>query len=413
MSIQDTYSVASGQAIYGGMTAPTGGGGSLPAFIPAAGQLKSIHLNDLTSVNPCPGNTCWYSEASGQNGPWATWNGAVFSPDYSQYGAMIYWGGGHGGYDGTEFYIFDLTTQQWLRLNDPVSTDFLANIDATWTDYNTANGPVVPASHTYSLPVYIPPAFGGGVKGSWCLPYNVYGGHNSYAPHAVDLATGTWSRLTVDTLNPSIPSPYGGCFVDKRGMIWGLAGPDSNQHVKIDLSQSTKHVTLVTSFYSPGYYFCPCYVASKDMMVAVWCNYGQTTLQVAAYDLSSGTPVGFNVTLGSSEPVAGPGSGIDYCPDTGKFYVYDANGLTTIHVLTPPTDWKNGTWTWSTETMGGEAPVNVNSVLPGGTGWNTFSKWKYNPALKCFMWSQGTVSRPSPDGVTRSGAFQLYRPLGT
>lgn len=396
-----------------------GGGSNIMSLRPTPGLLKSVHANDLSALNPCPGNQCWYSEANKQNGPWALWTGGVFAPDYSTYGAMVYWGGGHQGYDGTEHYVFDLTTQQWSRLGNPIATDFHADIDATWCDYQTLAGPVVAALHTYAGPVYLSPTQGGGPKGSWCMPFNVYGPLNgiqgSYNPHAVDLATGMWSRLTAAPYTQTYPGgPNGCCFVDtKRGVIWGMMGNDDNRTIKIDLMQSTKTIVPVTSFYAPGTYALPVYVEAKDLTIAAYVNYGTKTIRLKGFDLATGTPVEFTITQGSSvDTVFGPGMGMDWCPDTGKFYLYEGVGTTLLYVLTPPTNWKTGTWTWSTETMGGEAPANTNEVQQT-QGPMPFTKWKYNPALQCFMWSQGTVSRPSPDGTARTGAFQLYRPLGT
>lgn len=399
---------------------------ALPAWVPAPGFLKSIHANDLTSVNACPGNSCWYSAATGQNGPWSNWCGAVFAPDYSELGAMVYWGGGHGGYDGTEFYIFDLSTQKWSRLNDAVPFDYAPQISAEWCDVVYNSQPVAPASHTYSHVVYISPAAGGGPKGSWCLPYNVYGGNSGpsqgpsgYRPHAVDLATGTWSRLTTNTTSPAYTyGAYGGCFIDsRRNVLWGMAGNEASVAAKISLSEKIRTVEEVNGVYASTAYFVPVAVPEKDCMVACAIyNDGNHTISMTGYDLSTGKPVGFAINFSSKQKATrDAGIGMDWCPDTGKFYLYEGFGTNVLYVATPPAngDWKNGTWTWTTETMGGEAPVNVIEVLPNAQGAQPFTKWKYNAKLRCFMWSQGTVTRPSPDGQSRAGAFQLYRPLGT
>lgn len=399
---------------------------NLPAWVPQPGQLKSIHSNDLTSVSACPGNSCWYSESTAQNGPWANWCGGVFASDYSELGAMVYWGGGHGGYDGTEFYIFDLSTQKWSRLNDAIPYDFLPDTSADWCDVMYKGQPIVPASHTYSHVVYISAAAGGGAKGSWCLPYNVYGGGagsgngtSGYRPHAVDLATGTWSRLTANTANPAyVYGPYGGCFVDsRRNVIWGMAGTEGNVAAKVDLALRSRTIEEVKDVGAPTTYFVPIAVPEKDMMVACAVyEDGRRIVSLTGYELSSGKPVGFAIKFAKTQTVTrGAGIGMDWCPDTGKFYLYEGFGTTVVYVATPPAsgDWKNGTWTWATENMAGEVPVNVLEVIPTAQGAQPFTKWKYNTKLKCFMWSQGTVVRNSPDGQSRAGAFQLYRPFGT
>jgi hypothetical protein len=414
--ISKTYPLTGGTA-YVGKVRPASG---MPAWVPAPGVLKSIHLNDLSTLNPCPGNNCWYTEADGQNGPWSLWTGSVFASDYGPYGAMVNAGGGHGGYDGTELYISEITANGVMhkRLNDPVPFNFLSQVDTAWSDFLYEGNYVVPATHTYSHPTYLSPLNGGGVKGSWCLPFNVYENTGGLQPHAVDLDTGVSTRLTTNTLSLSGggSGPYGGSFVDKRGVLWAMPNQNATQHGKIDLRQTPKTLVAANGFSAPGYYFIPVYVESKDMMMGFYCNYGQTTPRADGFDLSSGTPVAFPLPItvtGTVPTVRGPGFGCDWCPETGKFYCYEGVGDTTLFVLTPPAgDWKTGAWTWSTEVMGGEAPVNINVARPNGTGGNPFTKWKYNPAIKCFMWMQGLDQRLSPDGVMRKGAFQVYKPLG-
>lgn len=416
------YSVPHGATCYGGKSAPVK---SILDYVPAPGQLKSVHLNDLAALNACPGDACWYSENSKQNGPWAQWTGAVFAPDYSTYGAMVYWGGGHGGYDGTEFYIFDLTTQKWSRLGGTPATDFIESVAAPWCDYiDPATGdPVAPASHTYNMPVYLGPSYGGGAKGSWCLPCNNWGPNSqgvsgAYQPHAVDLQTGRWSRLTNNVYAPYVPSSfYGACFVDtKRNRLWGMAGVDTNAHCYIDLTAASKTITPYSAVYTSGYnYASATYVEAKDVMVALWVD-GNKNAHLAIYDLATGL-LGAPVNPANYQTVSigtGSGVGFEWCPDTGKFYCYEGQGVTYINVLTPPAsgDWINGAWSWSKEYMGGETPVNILTVS-ATSGQQTFSKFRYNSKLKCFMWSQGTNTSISPDGVNRTGAFQLYRPLGT
>lgn len=407
--VGDSYAVASGGVIAAGRN-------FLPSWIPAPGQLKSVHLNSLSSINPCPGDACWYSGSAKQNGPWVNWTGAVFSPDYSPLGAMVYWGGGHGGYDGTEYSIFDLTTRSWSRVGAQIPEVFTP--DSTWYDVLVDGSYVVQSLHTYNHPLYISPTNGGGSKGSWFLGYNVGGSGSNIQPHAVDLATGISTRFTTAPSSVYLAAgPYGGAFIDtNRNVVWLMPGQDSNQNAKIDLNNSTKTLELVSSFLNPGYYFNPVFVPEKDMMIAIWCGYGETNIQLAGFDLSSGTPVRFAITQGSARTAEhGPGLGMDWCPHTGKFYAYEGFGDTSLHVLTPPANWKTGTWSWSSEAMTGELPADAGeySGMSEWSGQQVFNKFRYNQKLRSFMWSQGTVSRQCTDGIARDGAFQLYRPIGT
>ena len=385
-----------------------------PSWLPLHGEMRSIHANALSSVNVCPPNNCWFSESLKQNGPWTNWTGAVFAPDYSKYGAMVFWGGGHGGYSGTEYTIFDLETRLWSVIGAQVPQEAFDLADSVWFDIDVAGSLITPAVHTYNHPVYVPPAFGGGVKGSWLLTYNVEGGARAgIAPHAVNLSTGVSSRYTANAISPYYANgPYGGSFVDtKRNIVWLWPGHSSNATAKINLNNVPRTVEEVSGVRTPGYYFNPVYVEAADMVVAVWGD--GPTIKTTAYDLASGTPVRFDFEQNEQRAWThnGSGFGFDYCVHTGKFYLYEGYGATTIHVLTPPEDWKTGTWVWSTENIGGEAPVDYQEN-GGSQGQQPFNKWRYNPRLRVFMWSQGTVSRNSLDGVSRDGAFQIYRPLG-
>lgn len=430
-----TYVIPSGGTMRVGQTAGGGGqpgaGGSvdLMTIRPAPGYLKSIHANSLSSVSAPQG--AWYTWSSGQNGPWSNWCGSVFASDYSQHGAEVYFGGGHFGYDGTEFYIFDLTTQLWSRLNDPISTDFRHLLTNDWDDLGASGGYVQPASHTYSHVTYIPAAAGGGTKGSWCLMFIVYAepADNGdvlpgYKPHAVDLATGAWSRLTDNTANPSeyAYGAYGGCFTDTiHNVMWGFAGTESGTVAKIDLTANPRHITLQNIAGGGSYtYAVPVFVPEivQTVQVSIYGD-GQNRITLNMYDLASGTPVVYVPTFAApiSTPTGRAGLGVDYCPDTEKFYCYEGLGTNVLYVATPPAggvaNWKTGIWTWGTETMLGETPVSVLEPQPGAQGAQPFTKWKYYRSVKCFGFSGGLASRASPDGVLRDGAYQLYRPLGT
>jgi hypothetical protein len=416
-----------GRAAPGGGGGGGGGSGDILTVRPQPGILKSIHANNIVDTNICPGNTCWFSRQDGQNGPWKNWCGGVFAAGYSTHGAMLYQGGGHFGGDGTQITGFDLTTRQWFSLGTNPPTDYLDQLDLNWCDFPWNGGHIVPATHTYSNPFYVAPQYAGNTRGKWVLPYNVYGpdvrgANGNLQPHAVDLDTGVQERFTTNHMTPAGMDGFGSSVVDtNRGIAWCMNGSYGLNNAKIDLTQTTKTLVAESTFYASGWNHCARYVPSTDFIVAMYCAYQQNALLMNIFDVSSGTPVGvaFTTPPGTPTMVHGSGFGFDWCPDTGKFYVYEGFGTTTLYVLTPPAlraNWTNGSlWTWSTETMGGETPTAMTELFTSGGGDSVFSKWMYNPHpdVKCFMWSQGTVARTSPDGVSRPGAFQLYRPLGT
>lgn len=419
-----TYTLPASGPLCVGQSAPVSGSSAM-ALRPEPGMLKSVHTNSLTSVNVCPGDACWYSSGgSKQSGPWANWCGGVFASGFSSLGAVLYQGGGHLAYDGAEIYAFDLSVCKWVLIGTNPATDIKASLDPNWCDYENPPGSGnfwTPATHTYGNVVYVTPALAGNSKGSWLLTFINFGESGisgSQQPHAIDLATGLQSRFTTNHLNTGADG-YGCAFVDTtRNIVWGTTGKDTNLHYKIDLNVAAGSRTAipVSSFYTGGWNFTARYVPSKDMTIVMWCDYGTTTVKLAVLDLATGTPVKLDSAgVMAAHTMRGPGFGFDYCPDTGKFYCYNGFGETTLHVLTPPTDWRSTTapWVWSTEEMGGETPVALTEIMVSGGGDGPYSKWLYHPSIKCFMWSQGRATRASPDGTVRDGAFQLYRPLGT
>lgn len=424
----DSYSVVSGVTMYVGRNAPTSAGADVSAMSirPSPGLLKSVHTNNLTDVQLCPTGDCWfsYNSASGVDGPWINWCGAAFADGYSTLGAMLYQGGGHLNYEGSEVYGFDLDICKWFVKGSNPSTNVKTLLSSDWCDYPHNGGHWTPATHTYGNTLYVPPAYENNSKGTWVIPnigFSEDGIQGHQMPHAIGLVEGIEKRFTTNAINLSNSDGYGCSFVDtSRGIAWITSGTNSNTHGRIDLNVApgSRTITQVNSFYSGGWYNTTRYIQSKDIAVSLYCDYASTIVRIKILDLATGTPVNID-TAGVQSTVknmAREGFGFDYCPDTGKFYLYDGYGSSTLHVLTPPMDWKSAEeWTWSTEIMGGEATVDLQGekYTAGISGAQPFNKWKYNPALKCFMWSQGTISRPSPDGVTRNGAFQLYRPIGT
>lgn len=407
--------VAASMAVAGSIQAVT----ALPYPLPIEGEVVNIHLNSLSSVNPCPGDACWYSENDGMDGPAANWCGAIYAPDYGTHGAWVTRGGGHGGYNGVELHLFDIGTGRWSVVGStPPDGAWLLTLDATWGDYSYGGGYIVPADHTYNLMVYIGPDEGGGAQGSMLVMCSTYGGFDGYRPHAIDLATGVSTRFTTGVYTPYMAfGAYGGAFVDtNRHVAWGVAGIENNTNCKIDLTATPKVVTAVSSFFTGGLYFNPCFAPEADMTLGVWSKSGEPNVNLVLYDMSSGTPTIVTLTTATDLPkFALDAYSVAWHPGTKKFYIYGGIGQTVIHTLTPPAlyaNWTTQNWTWGTETPTGAAFANVLEVVPGASGAHPFNKMLFHPPTNCLMWTNGLCVRTSPDAVSRDGAFQLYRPIG-
>jgi hypothetical protein len=395
----------------------------LQAFIPAPGGTANVSLNSLVALNPCPTNNCWFSQSSKQQAPWRNWNGAAWAPGFSPHGALVFWGGGHGGGEDVGLSVFDFTTGLWSRVGpqNPATSDYTTQLDAEFYDYNHQGDYIVPALHTYNYPAYVPPnVSGSGAKGSWLLPQLVGNANSGAKPHAVDLQSGRWTRFAA-AAGVSGQSPYAGSIEDtRRGRVWWGAMDQTSLNMLDFNEPHPRRVNVVrlqpagASFAFGGYYARHVYVPESDMAVGFWCLYGQTRVRGEVFDMTSGQPVAMSAGNWPEMHVNGAGFGVDWCTHTQSFYVYEGRGSRRVLKLTPSSlEFHQCTWTWSEEPFNDPAwEPNPNNDGRGGA--QAMSKWRYIPWLRCFAWSDGpNYSARCADGVVRDGVMQLWRPLGT
>jgi hypothetical protein len=409
----------------------------LPDWVPAPGHRANISLNQLADIDPerPPPHGLGPQAFHGTQGLAAifkTWNGAIFSPDYGPYGAMIYYGGGHFGYYGTQLSLFDFSTRLWSKVNEPVvlpgaksyrdyDYDYSGGTGSTyWLDhpeicdlkYHDMYGTTPEVQHTYDGVVYLPPASGGGRKGSMLVRAR---GHA--AIHRCDLDTGEWSRF-------SEPSPYswrGGntastCFDPVRKRVWiegaGPLKPQANALEYFDIGKQRWGAAAGLNRNSYQYR-CSHYWSSQDawLSLSVTADKSGRRLGLQAIDLSepehgwvalklvseSGAPISYQPDV-DWPSVAG--TGFDLCTANGCFYLYEGQGKSHIWRLEPaiasPFD---RPWRLSKEILRGEPPVF--SGQSAGNGGLVLSRWRYVRHLKSFVWADHP-ERP----------VQLWRPAG-
>ena len=390
--------------------------------MPAPGGTANVNLNSLSPLNPCPDNLCWYSQSSKQQAAWRNWTGAAWAPGFSPHGALVFWGGGHGGGEDVSLYAFDFTTGHWSRIgpsNPDTNYTDIAEANAEGYDYLHEGSYIVPALHTYNYPAYVPPGLpGSGPQGQWLLPQLVGAANSGAKPHAVDLQTGVWTRASTGA-GVSGQSPYTGSIEDtRRNRVWWATIGDSQLNM-LDLNENhprtiqTLQMLPAGSLYGHGgYYARPVYVAETDMVVSLFCYYNQTLVRGETYDMTSGRPVSMGrLTLPTFDVPTGPGFGMDWCPHTQAFYLYGGLGSERVFKLTPSSlEFHQCEWTWSEERFEGA----IFHAASSGGGAQPFSRWRYIPWLRCFAWTDGpNVSGMVADGVHRDGIVQLWRPLGT
>ena len=399
------------------------GASALQAYVPAPGGTANVSLNSLSPLNPCPANNCWYSQASKLQAPWRNWSGAAWAPGFSAYGALVFWGGGHGGGEDVGLYVFDFTSGQWSRVgpDNPTTAEYTTQLDPSHYDFLHQGNNIVPALHSYNYPAYVPPnVSGAGPKGAWLLPQLVGGAGSGAKPHAVDLSTGRWSRFSTGA-GASGQSPYAGSIEDtRRARVWWGA-MDMGSLNMLDFNEAHPrqiHVAPMqpagSVFAYGGYYARHVYVPEADMAVGFWCLYAQTRVRGETFDMSSGQPVRLGGDNWPAMDVTGAGFGVDWCPVTRSFYFYEGGGATRVLKLTPSSlEFHRCTWAWSEERINAPAwEPNPNNQARGGA--QPMSKWRYIPGLRCFAWCDGpNFSARCADGVVRDGVMQLWRPLGT
>lgn len=396
---------------------------ALQAYIPAPGGTSNVNLNALSPLNPCPTNNCWFSEASKQQAPWRNWSGAAWAPGFSAHGALVFWGGGHGGGQDVGLTVFDFTTGRWSRVG-PVNppADYNAQLDPSFYDYLYQGSYIVPALHTYNYPSYVPPnVSGSGPKGSWLLPQLVGNVGSGALAHAVDLDSGQWSRFSRDP-GLSGQSPYAGSIEDtRRGRVWWASMELSSINM-LDFNEPQPRSVQLQPFLPAGsifafggYYARHVYVPESDMAVGFWCLYGQTRVLGEVIDMTSGRLVRLSAGNWPQMDVGAAGFGVDWCSAMQAFYIYEGYGSTRVLKLKPSSlEFHQCTWTWTEEPFNSPAWEPNPGGIESRGGAQPMSKWRYIPWLRSFAWSDGpNFSATCADGVQRDGVMQLWRPLGS
>jgi hypothetical protein len=407
----------------------------LPDWVPNPGERRNVSLNVLAEVDPenPPPRGLGPQPFHGTQGLAAifkTWNGAVFAPHFGTYGAMVYYGGGHFGYYGTQLSVFDLASRRWIRINEPVvlpgatryqdyDFDYSKNTRSSyWTDhpeicdpvYHDMYGTTPEVQHNYDGVGHLSPELGGGASGSLLVRAR---GHA--AIHKCDLSSGEWSRF-------SEPSPHvwrGGntgstCLDAENGRWWfegaGVLKPDASAIEFFDFS--TRSWELAKGLNRNTYrYRCSHYWHDRRTWVSLCTSAKESRrLGLQLLDLKRTRRwVQVNVITPSASAIqfqpdvdwpSVEGAGIDYCDADGCFYVYEGQKKEHIWRLQPPDDAPlERPWILAKETVLGPVPsFSGQSASAGGL---VMSRWRFASRLKSFIWAD----HPSQP-------VQLWRPAG-
>jgi hypothetical protein len=329
----------------------------------APGTWYEVPNSKLSSVDPCPARNCGYSGNEGQAAVIDDWTGAAVATGLGSKGSYIVWGGGHGGYLGSEVYAFDVATLKWSRLSNPVTSSCEYN-EAELSDGSRCS------AHTYDGVDYHPGTNSFVIIGA-------AGSHEGITAsprvHLFNLSTKQWRR---GQRYPGGGAPWGGgtAYDASRDVFWVLPGfnmPIGKYDPNSDSWTTYGRYNIDTD--SVG-----SIDPTRDLFVVLD---GQNKHQIVVVDLKNPNGGGVVVPFtGDSTPLQRGGNGFDWDP-VQKVFVAWAGG-DAVYTLKPPSgDWRTGNWVWTKVN-----PSSSNTVQPTARNSNgPWSHWRYVPSVNAWM----------------------------
>lgn len=350
------------------------------AWVPSPGTFANISQNTMMDVRP----SGWPN--SDIAGPFSNWSGGIFAPDFSTLGAYVVHGSGHlspGSPLWAGVWCFDLSTMQWVGRNVP-GAPILENTTSL-NSYGESEEPGslghTTAPHTYDGLAYLPPAHGGGTKGS-LLRLSMAGSVWGTPVHRFDLSSASAPpERVVDSLGgtsyPMVAEDYA------RGGLWYLSGNGTGPLQFIDFADwsSTTYSGVEYNAYGDQslIYIPPPY----DCLVGMGRDgTGGVNMSVRICPIVAGVPQGFSSITPSGTPPADRRCGGVWSTLLDCIVSYQAAGSATVHKLTIAENLASAAWTSETLTgAGGATPGRTSSADNGA--WSRFVEV---PAAQCFIW---------------------------
>jgi hypothetical protein len=369
---------------------------AVPYALPADGVAVAIGTNEAASVRPPEigafnwGYSLFQSFGSG-----------TFVPDFSAPGAfVIAASGGHNVAPVLDAVVFDFADATWKRVRNangiaPRDGDYDVS-ETTGAPYfevkGAAAGQVPAPPHLYALATYIPAAQGGGPRGSYLKmgsPAATIQSGQGGGIHKMDLSTGLWTRVTNDTLSFSYNYEASTVFDPGTSRYYfipdGMHAFDALQYLDLSDQRVKKTPTFPwqptindsayqTTFLDPV----------RRLIVAQ--RPGSPLRALDLNDIAAGWRI-----LSTSGTQPDRANRWFYYPVDGRFYTHTNNGGQTLYRMTPPQDWKTGTWVVDTVTVSGEPLPNYIATAGGGV--RHYGTFFYVPALRSFAWIAGDTHK--------------------
>jgi hypothetical protein len=368
---------------------------ALPYTLPTPGNTATIGTNtanNLASIFPAATGNSFFSSVLT-----SAYGSGAFIRDYSAHGAYVLAGmGGHAApFQLAGAILFDFEDATWKGFEN---TNGVPSYTGQMTGQNNSNGDpwwewtgseVPLPGHTYLIPAELPASLGGGAKGSVlflshaaCLST----GGGGRGPHALNLATMRWSRLTSAT-QPSAGNIYTSVVFDEA----------KGRYYPVNAIEQSKHRTYYDAAHwdsvyntSPDYGWTPYGGGSRAFLDSVRrliidFNDGGF-LYAFQLDNPGASWTVLNVT-GKLPAISAEPCKWTYYPPDGKYYFRpSSSGGSKLYRLTPPVSNPLAS-AWVADS------VQLNQSMPDCAGPAWYNYMFYVPSIQCLAWIT-SVSNP-------------------
>lgn len=369
--------------------------GVVPYALPLAGKAVAIGVNTANDVRPSGFSTILWGY-----GLFNCYGTGAFVPDYSSIGAFVIAGsGGHNCPAGNiDAVLFDFSDARWKRVpnsNGVISREGDYSRSETTGDPYYEISPGMPApAHLYTSTSYIPTSLGGGSKGSYLM---MGASAQAIIPvtgkgiHKFNLATGLWSRVGDEQVQ------YFSGYSTVASVVFDPVAKryyfiEEGFHVNnfvlyldaIDWKMKRTETFPYPSGFGGERYQVVFYDPVRRLLLNFRSGYPLRALHLE--NIKAGWVV---LTTSGTLPSLGENRWAFYEPN-GSFYTRTNDSGQVIYRLTPPSgDWKSGTWTYSSVSIGGAIMPNHTTSGGSTTHYGTFF---YVPAIQSLAWIAGEAS---------------------
>jgi len=366
-------------------------GAEPPYAIPKPGEVTAIGVNKAkdvaaaVSTKPDAISTALFG----------AFGGGTFVRDYSSRGAYVLTClGGHAApMQIAGAVLFDFEEATWKGFENANGVPSAGGGTPYWAKNSNGDpwqewkGTEVPLpGHPYLIAAELPASLGGGPKGSVVFIGRaaVKGdGGGGRGPHALNLATRKWSRLT-SADHPRVAGIYSSVLFDeKTGRYYSIGGIEKRKDVPYyDAADWSKLHATAPQYGWPA--FGGGSRAFLDPVRRLIIDFADNR-ELHAFQLDH-PGEGWKVlkVVGELPIVAGPEPSrfVFYPPDGNFYFLPESKKDTVLHRLKPPTD-EALTKVWTAD------KVQLNQPLPNHAPGPSYSFFFYVPSIQCLAWVAG------------------------